>query len=105
MDKRTRFAVRVGAQWIARFTHPSVTPVDKVWLASEGLPIASHCKALVGDVPYLWPPYGEQSAAFIARAVEGAQHVPICDACVPKAPKVSRKRRGRSSSEDEPDES
>jgi hypothetical protein len=91
-DKTTaRYAVRIEPRWIARFTYPTGS-ADKSWEASEGIAIASHCKAIVGDIPYLWS--SKDSAVFIADKAGGAC-VGICDGCVPKAPKQTRRKSAK----------
>ncbi len=88
-DKSKRYAVRVDGQWIARFTSPGAE-VDKAWEASEGLRLASRCKAIVGAVPYLWT--HADNARYTAQLLSG-EHVSICGHCVPKPPKKTRKAK------------
>ena len=78
-----------GPQWIARFTYPSAQ-VDKAWEASEGIRVASACTAILGEPPYLWT--GQESARFVADSLDG-EAVPVCDACVPKPPKATKRAR------------
>lgn len=86
-DNTKHYAVRVDGQWIARFTYPAAQ-VDKAWASSDGLQLAPSCKAIVGEVPYLWS--DDSSARFVAHGL-GGEHVWICDRCVPKNPKKKRK--------------
>jgi hypothetical protein len=83
----SHYAVRVGGRWVARFTYPA-SQADKLWEASEGLRLASHCKAILGDLPYLWR--YEDSAKCTAEGL-GGEHIWICERCVPKEPKKTRK--------------
>jgi len=86
-ESAARFAVCVGDRWIASFTYGHGMPIDKVWSASDGILIAARCKAIEGDVPYLWE--RDDSAAFVAERANG-QPVEI-------SPRTRRTRRAPSS--------
>jgi hypothetical protein len=66
------YAVRVGDQWIQRFTHAqSITKKDEAWEKSPGIRFAQCVKAILGDVPFVWPNRPD-SAQFVAAEVSRA---------------------------------
>ncbi len=90
-DQVRNYAVRVDGRWVARFTYcVGNTQTDKEWDASEGIRLASHCKGVLGVVPYIWT--YEDSAHYTAVGL-GGEHVWLCDNCLPKDPSKPVARR------------
>ena len=65
-----QYAVRVNGKFVERFTYPgSIVKPEKAWEKSEGVKIAPCCKAIFGDVPFLW---GRQDGArYVAKQLGG----------------------------------
>jgi hypothetical protein len=85
------YAVRMDDRWLSRFTYPQGDK-DKEWEKSEGLRLASHCKALPGDRPYVWN--NPDSAQYVAKTLGGKAGW-LCEACTPEDKDKPHGRRRR----------
>ena len=97
----SHYAVKVGAQWIARFVYPTFhAKEDKAWGAMDGPLLAPKCKAILGPrpPPYVWAFY--DAASFTADKL-GGKVVRVCATCAKGTDGGSkRKRKDDAESED-----